>query len=73
GWVFWRLWNRPDTAAASTLWLILSWVALLLNVPSVDGSPWFLMVLAGLGGAILVGLLVPGRIRGIFSSLIIVA
>ena len=73
GWVFWRVWHRPDQAAASTLWLILSWVALLLNVPPVANSPYFPMVLAGLGGAILVGLLVPGQIRGIFSSLIIVA
>ena len=72
-WVWWDLGNRPERAPRTAVWLVVGHTVLLLNVTAATTNIYFDLVLAGSLIAIVTALLVPGQVRGIVGSLIIVA
>ena len=72
-WTWYDMSRRPETAARTAVWLVLGFVALLMNVPPIAGQPFYSLVLIGLLLSIITALLIPGQVRGIIGSLIIVA
>lgn len=70
---FYSLIRRPERARPVALLMLLSYVLLLLTVPTLDKQPFYLAVLAGLGLSLAILFFAPGRISPVLGSLVVVS
>lgn len=73
GYALYCLFKKPDRGRTSLVYLLLSYVALLLNVPPVTEQPFYALVLAGMVGCLAAALLAPGHVSPRLGFFVIVA
>lgn len=73
GYVLYCLFKKPDRGRATLVYLLLSYVALLLNVPPVTEQPFYVMVLAGMVVCLAAALLAPGHVSPRLGFFVIVS
>jgi hypothetical protein len=71
--VAWFLWRQSPRSRDVTLWLLLTYDALLLNVPAVTERPFYGLALAGVAACLLLLFFAPGRLSPTLGFIIVVS
>ena len=73
GYALYCLFKKPDRGRATLVYLLLSYVVLLLNVPPVTEQPFYAMVLTGMVVCLAAALLAPGHVSPRLGFFVIVS
>jgi NitT/TauT family transport system permease protein len=71
--VAWFLWRQSPRSRDVTIWLLLTYDALLLNVPAVTERPFYGLVLAGVTACLLLLFFAPGHLSRTLGFIVVVS